>query len=522
MSNTGKKTGSDQIMAQVLGATNRDHQKVTAVTDPVTPQEMTLNVSDIHAYDMNPRTADNEKYEDIKTSIRARGYSGVLEITRRPGDENYMVASGGNTTLTIIKELYEETGDTRFRKIRCLFKPWENESVVLFNHLIENDSHGKMIFIDRATGIINAKKELESELDKKLSSREFCRLSNETKGYKVDVAVLSRLTYAHDILLPLIPEALSTGMGRPQVERIRKLHSSFEKYVDYKNQSSKEHEEAFFNVIEQSDSDLSSWSYDALQKNVEQFLSELLNEPLQNVRLDLATLLSKGKIEKQDALPSSSDDSSDNVNENTSPTTTPATQTATPKVDDGNKSGDKAVNQAKPTVVEPQLPQHASIEEIRAVYKKSVYEIATFFGIQDLVFEVGTGPGVYIELPEQPFSGVDDPITLPGLAWFVIASHTEQSMLTQQSVDAIPEATRYKFHVQKAIYAFQQLNAGQEVNDNELYVFDAMVASEPQYGSCINQLLSSVNDEVFDAIQALTKAHAQLLKEVDNTIWEVK
>jgi len=35
-------------------------------------------------------------------------------LTRRPGDEKYMLASGGNTRLAILNELWQETQDERY------------------------------------------------------------------------------------------------------------------------------------------------------------------------------------------------------------------------------------------------------------------------------------------------------------------------------------------------------------------------------------------------------------------------
>lgn len=109
-------------------------------TDPLEPTPLVVTIERMKEYDRNPRREPNQAYDVIKQSIRQRGFRGTLPITRRPGDELYMVAEGGNTVLHIVKELHEETGDPRFFTIHCLFEPWVSESETLIAHLVENDA----------------------------------------------------------------------------------------------------------------------------------------------------------------------------------------------------------------------------------------------------------------------------------------------------------------------------------------------------------------------------------------------
>jgi hypothetical protein len=96
-------------------------------SDPTEPTPMILTISQIQAYDHNPRRERNAAHDRIKDSIRRRGFVGVLPITRRPGDTHYIVAEGGNTVLHILKDLFEETQDPRYARIQCLFEPWVKE-----------------------------------------------------------------------------------------------------------------------------------------------------------------------------------------------------------------------------------------------------------------------------------------------------------------------------------------------------------------------------------------------------------
>ena len=56
-----------------------------------------LSIDQIKPYDRNLRRSPNPMYAKIKESVRAaRGLSSLLSVTRRPGDEQYMVEGDGN------------------------------------------------------------------------------------------------------------------------------------------------------------------------------------------------------------------------------------------------------------------------------------------------------------------------------------------------------------------------------------------------------------------------------------------
>ena len=86
-------------------------------TDPIQPTPMVVAIDEIEVYDHNPRQLANDRYDEIKASIRASGMDQTLTITRRPGAPRYMIAAGGNTRLQALKALWAETGDERFSKV---------------------------------------------------------------------------------------------------------------------------------------------------------------------------------------------------------------------------------------------------------------------------------------------------------------------------------------------------------------------------------------------------------------------
>ncbi|MCB1760547.1 MAG: ParB N-terminal domain-containing protein [Gammaproteobacteria bacterium] len=184
---------------------------------------MMLPLDSIHPYERNPRQGTNPESDRIKASIRATGLDQPLTITQRPGAKDYIVHSGGNTRLRVLNSLYKETGEDRYATVTCLFKPWRCESEVLLAHLRENDLRGGLTFIDKARAILDIKALLEAECDSEALTLGRLQSALQQGGYALSRSLISRMGYAVQTLLPLIPQALHAGLGRPQVQKIRAL-----------------------------------------------------------------------------------------------------------------------------------------------------------------------------------------------------------------------------------------------------------------------------------------------------------
>lgn len=192
------------------------------MSNPIVDTPMLLSLDEVLPYDTNPRTTRNPKYDEIKQSIRQRGLDTPPPITRKPGEDKYRIRNGGNTRLAILNELHRETGDEKFFKFHCLFRPWDavrGEIISLTGHLAENDLQGQLLFIERAVGVDKARVLYEEESGEKISLRELSRrLGND--GYPISASHLSRMQDAIRYLLPYVPGVLYSGLG---VDRVTKL-----------------------------------------------------------------------------------------------------------------------------------------------------------------------------------------------------------------------------------------------------------------------------------------------------------
>ncbi|MBQ0960441.1 hypothetical protein KAK06_15925 [Ideonella sp. 4Y11] len=172
------------------------------------PGPMLLKSVDIVRYDHNPRLYANEKREDIRHSLKANGYQGTLQVTRRHAGEPYMLAAGSNTTLELLQELYAQTGDERFLWVNCIYQPYQGETTLLSQHLGENLNRGDMKFWEVAVGMCELLGLIEEERRqhdpgaKPMAVREASE-ALAARGLKADKSLVTIWRFATSRLAPL-------------------------------------------------------------------------------------------------------------------------------------------------------------------------------------------------------------------------------------------------------------------------------------------------------------------------------
>lgn len=196
---------------------------------PVSEMPMVLTLDEVVPFPDNPRTSRNPRYDDIKASIRARGLDTVPKITLDPErpELGYFFSDGGNTRYAILSELWQETGDERFYRFSCVFKPWPGRLSCVIGHLAENEVRGDLSFIEKAIGIRQAREIYEAQLDKPVTLRELSALLTE-EGYPVHYSSISRMEDAVQYLYPYMPHLLESGLGRPQIQSLLALRTHAE------------------------------------------------------------------------------------------------------------------------------------------------------------------------------------------------------------------------------------------------------------------------------------------------------
>ncbi|WP_058970668.1 ParB family protein [Type-D symbiont of Plautia stali] len=208
----------------------RSPAKVNAGTDtaplPVSEMAMVLTLDQLRPNPDNPRKGRNPRYEEIKSSVRARGLDSIPKVTRDPdGEDVYIFSDGGNTRYQILCELWQETGDERFHRVHTIFKPWPGRLKCLVGHLAENEVRGDLTYIEKAFGVHKARVIYEEQLGRSVTLRELSDLLGQ-EGYPIDYSSVSRMEDTLNYLYPHMPRLLESGMSRGQATPLLSLRSS--------------------------------------------------------------------------------------------------------------------------------------------------------------------------------------------------------------------------------------------------------------------------------------------------------
>lgn len=269
-------------------------------SDPMTKTPMVLRIDEIELYNHNPRRARNEKYEELKDSIRVQGLKQPLVVTRRPGMAKYMLKYGGNTRLTILQELLAETSDAAaFGAAPCLFEPWTTEADVLVGHLVENETRGDLIFIDKAHALRAVKQLIEEENGSAVSMRQLAEILRH-KGYRISASIISYCEYAVSVLADAIPQVLNAGMGRPQIERLRLLdHAAHRVWTAHALGDDAIYRAVFCEALAELDGP--AWAFDQARRAIESALADRAGLEPRYISLELGGELETPAAEGDEA-----------------------------------------------------------------------------------------------------------------------------------------------------------------------------------------------------------------------------
>ncbi|MFY1927310.1 ParB family protein [Achromobacter dolens] len=358
---------TSQQMAGKLLASGFERSGPSAMTlsDPIADTPMIVTLDQLHPYDHDPRKKRNPVYEEIKASIRERGLDAAPAITRRPGDDHYIIRNGGNTRLAILRELWSETKDERFFRVSCLFRPWpeRGEIVALTGHLAENELRGGLTFIERALGVEKAREFYELEIRSTLSQSELARRL-AADGYPVQQSHISRMADAVRYLLPAIPTVLYAGLGRHQVERLSVMRKACERTWEHyaKGRSLvQDFDEFFQEVLSQFDVQADEFSAQRVQDELIGQMTELLGVDYDVLALDMTEYESRQRALVSEPTPPSTPPALPEPEAiarppaNTAPPT--AMPTATPSTGESN-TGASHSGAASPAVNDDVLREH--------------------------------------------------------------------------------------------------------------------------------------------------------------------
>lgn len=469
-----KRPGKRTDVAGLLIEGHFGQPRELPTADPIAPTMMLLEIDCIQLYHRNPRRQPSELYAEIRDSIRSRGLDAPLRVTKRPGDDLYTVAAGGNTRLAILRELWMETQRPDFYRVPCLFAPWKSESDVLGAHLCENELRADLLLIDKAVALIELQALIEEEEGRELTRSEFARRLSEM-GYKVSRRQLIRYAYAAEILEPSVPQALRAGLGVREIDRIRDLETAYRAFHQSLANAAEDAPGAFARLFAEALSahDAALLDLDAVRRWLDERLAQTSGRRLNHVRLAVDALLSEraGRPDEGDSVqdltaapdrpPAPADDDgarAGNVapaNFDTPDPWPPADHDAHPSLEFDSSTGlrpqtdDFPISSVELAEIdhsadaEPLLPAALNIapplaavtddlKSLRSRHYVLALKFAQPFGLHSLVKPVAAGYGFLVDLPRAP-PGSDS----EWCAWWWLLALSEQN-LTVERLASVP------------------------------------------------------------------------------------
>lgn len=203
--------------------------------EPISPAEVPpdkdgtsiirLDVFQVQPFKGNPRTASNDKRQEIRESIRAAGLQQKIHVCKHPVD-GYITARSGCTRLGELHALASEKDAQgrpsedarRFQKIDFIPVPYTRDSDLLVCHLSENLQRSDMSFWDTAAGVLNTCGQLEKELGREIGVRELEELL-KARGLSVNYTALIDYVFALENL-SLLPASLRHRVTRNDIRQL--------------------------------------------------------------------------------------------------------------------------------------------------------------------------------------------------------------------------------------------------------------------------------------------------------------
>jgi ParB family protein of integrating conjugative element (PFGI_1 class) len=356
--------GSHDIAAKLLAEPfERSGPAVQSLSDPIADTPMVVTLDQLRPYDNNLRLTRNPRYDELKSSISARGLDFPPPITRRPAESHYIIRNGGNTRLQILNDLWKETKDERFYRISSLFRPWSprGEIVLLTGHLAENELHGGLSFIERSLGIEKARELYEQEAHESLTQTELARRLT-ADGYPITQSHISRMQDAVRHLLPAIPSILYGGLGRPQIERLTALRKAaartWERHSKEKSLSA-EFPELFHDVLASFDAEPDEFSVQRAQDELIGHMAELLGADYDALALEMLDADLRQDVLSRRPAAEGTGESTDTVAERSGAGATPAPPTPSSARASAPQPGPRTPSPERPTssVETPRSPR---------------------------------------------------------------------------------------------------------------------------------------------------------------------
>lgn len=190
-------------------------------------------------------------------SIKHIGLVQPLVLVENSDTHNYELFGGGRTRLKLLEAVQLERKTQRLDPVQAGVvyrdKPVPSKEISL-SHLIQNHIHRRRKFIDKALHLNDCVETKEKEIARKMSQRKRVSWLRQN-GFPISQSLLNDMQFTATVLYPILPQALSGGMGRRHIVSIRKLYRAMREIWKSFGDDLSDCREAFQDICEECDDD---------------------------------------------------------------------------------------------------------------------------------------------------------------------------------------------------------------------------------------------------------------------------
>ena len=191
-------------------------------------------------------------------SIKNIGLLKPLVYTKNSDTQKIELYGGGGTRVRLLATVQGErqkSGLDPFQVHIVVRKESMSTEEISLSHLIQNHTHGRRKFIDKALHLNDCIETKEEELERKMSQRETVNWLRKS-GLPISQSLVNDMQFTARRLYPLLPQALDNGMGRRLIVRVRKLYRDMQEIWSSFGDDQSDCVEAFEDTCEECDAEI--------------------------------------------------------------------------------------------------------------------------------------------------------------------------------------------------------------------------------------------------------------------------
>ena len=191
----------------------------------------------------------------LHESIKHVGLLQPLLFVKNSETQNYELFGGGHTRFKLIEAIQQERKKHGLEPVPFPIVSRDElatSTEIGLSHLIQNHIRHRRKFIDKALHLLDCVETREKEIARKMSQRETVKWLRQS-GFPISQSLFSDMKFTAKELYPLLPQAISNGLGRRNIVSIRTFYRAMREVWKFFGEDFGDCQEAFQDICEECD-----------------------------------------------------------------------------------------------------------------------------------------------------------------------------------------------------------------------------------------------------------------------------